>query len=446
MKNIGKTLFLLICILILGTQAFALDTVYYEEVSIKNRIEKTYGMNIIIPEGEEYSDFIEGMRTLEDNLNKFPENMIKEITDYYLSEGKSTNLIIDKTENIKDLFSASANDENSVNIYIMALEGSFYSISEEAILHELSNFISDYVFEIYDVNGLKSEFDNINEGYEYGSWGEDYCKVFVNKHSAASFKDEITDLIWYAEAHPSMLRTINGNDRAAIHKKLAILAEAFEKVFSSISENTRLWLDAIPQEPEDWAKDTISEMEKASLLPEEFKGLYQAYISKEDFCKLIINMLQVKFGEDKLNDYFNEADHEEHVALDPVKGEAFVADGTTYKSYKNLSCKDCEILQQAYEMGIINSQSLKKADEYMTRLDVAKKLVYLGNELGMDFSDYEIMDYDDIGELDQNERPYIHMAASKGFLRGDGLSFKPFDFCTYQEAYIILMRFYKLIE
>lgn len=442
--NMKRTLCLVICILILGSQAFAFDTIYYEEHSVRNNIEKTYGINIIIPEGANYCDFVESMRALENSLKKFPDKMIKEISEYYLNKGLSTNVIIDKTENIKDLFSESEDDESSVNIYIKTLESSFYSISEEAILHELGHFISNYMFEVYSFDMIKDDFDKLNAGYEYGAWGKDYGKVFVNRHSATSFKDEVSDLIWYAEAHPSILRNINSKD-TIIHEKIVLIADAFKEVFSSISENTKLWLDTIPQDPQDWAKDTIIEMKNASLFPEEFNGLYQAYISKEDFYKLIINMLNVKIGQDNINNYFNAMDYEDHVALDPLKGEAYIADGFKYKDYKKLLCSGDETLQQAYGMGIINLESFKISEEYMKRFEIVKNLVYIGNELGMDFSNYEQINYNDIDELTDDEKPYIYMAASKGFLRGDGLSFKPFDYCTYQEAYIILMRFYNLL-
>ena len=156
-------------------------------------------------------------------------------------------------------------------------------------------------------------------------------------------------------------------------------------------------------------------------------------------------MLHKKISEDNLNEFFHIADYEEHIALDPVNGEIVVDDVMNYTYYYNLLCNNNDILYQAYNMGIINSESFKEPDGYMTRLEIAKVLVYVGNELGMNLSDYEIIDYDDIDNVTENEKTYIYMAAGKGFLKGDGLSFKPFDYCTYQEAYIILLRFYKLI-
>lgn len=450
MIRIKRILCFVICIGILGTQAFGFShTTDYKDVNIKNNLEKTYGINIIVPENSDYKYFIDCMLMLEKSIKKFPDNLIKEITDYYSGNGIETNVILDKTENIKDLFLVSENDGSTVNIYIKTLESSLYSesffVSEEAMIHELAHFISDYMFKIYNFDKIKKEFDKLNVNYSYGTWGEGYCKVFVNKHSATSFKDEVADIIWYAEAHPSVIRNINGGNTEIIHKKLSMVAEAFNEAFYSVSEDTRLWLDAIPQDPQTWAKDIIAEMRNASLIPEEFDGLYDAYISREDFYKLVLNMLHKKIGEDNLNDYFHIMDYEEHVALDPVNGEIFVDDGINYISYYNLLCNNNDILYRAHNMGILNSELFKEPDGYMTRLEIAKVLVYIGNELGMNFSDYEVIDYNDLEKVAENEKPYIHIAASKGFLKGDGLSFKPFDYCTYQEAYIILMRFYNLI-
>ncbi len=450
MINIKRILCLVISISMFGNLAFGFSGIKKNtEIDIKNNIEKTYGINIILPENSDCKSFNDSILMLEKNIVKFPDNIIKEITDYYSSNGITTNVILDKTENIKDLFSISINDENSVNIYIKTLKSSLYTessfTSEEAIVHEIGHFISDYMFKTYNFDKLKVEFDKLNVGYEYGSWEEGYYKVFVNKHSAASFKDEVADLIWYAESHPSVLRNINDGESAIIHQKLSLLADAFNEAFNSISENTKLWLNAIPQNSQSWAKDTIDEMKNSSFIPEEFDGLYEAYITREDFYKLILNMLEQKIGEDNLNTYFNLMDYEEHVALDPVNGEIFVDDGIDYSSDYSLLCNNNKILYQAYRMGILNSESSKETEGYMTRLEIAKTLVYIGNELGMDISNYEIKDYDDIVDVNENEKPYIYIAASKGFLKGDGSNFKPFDYCTYQEAYIILMRFYNLI-
>lgn len=442
MIKIKKIICLVICIGLIGTQAFGSSN-SYNEFDIKNNIEKTYGINIIIPEGADNSEFID---ILEKNIKKFPDNIIKEITGYYLSKGIATNVVLDKTEIIKDLFTLSIIDESSVNIYIKTLEGSLYSesyyASEQVMIHNFSHFISDYIHEIYNFDKLKDEFNKLNEDFEYGTWSEKHFKVFVNRQSATSFEDDIAHLIWYAEANPSILRNINGGDNAIIHEKLKLLAEEFSKIFNSITANTKLWFDAIPQTPQCWAKDTIAEMKNKSLIPEEFNGLYEAYINREDFYKLILNMLYIKIGENELNKYFNLVDYEEHVALDPVNGEVFVTDGMDYTTYYKFLANSNNSLYQAYQMGILNADSFNEPEGYMTRLEIAKLLAYIANEMGMNISEFEIVNYNDIEQVAENEKPYIYIAADKGFIKGDGLNFKPFDYCTYQEAYIILYRFY----
>ncbi len=450
MIKIKRILCMVIYISIFGTIAFGFDgVVNYEEFDIKSNIEKTYGINIIIPKDNECSNFTDSILMLEKSIKKFPDNMIKEITDYYSNNGITTNIILVKTENIKDLFSVSVNDEKTVNIYIKALKSSLNVessfTSEDVIVHEIGHFISDYMFKVYDMTKIELEFDKLNVGYEYGTWGDGYCKVYVNKHSATSFKDEVADLIWYAESHPSILRNINNGEFSIIHEKLSLLADAFNEAFYSVSENTKLWLNAVPQYPKIWAKDIIADMKNTSLIPKEFDGLYDAYITREDFYKLILNMLHQKNGGENLNNYFHVMDYEEHVALDPVNGEIFVDDGMNYSSYYNLLFNNNNILHQAYNMGILNSDSFKEPEGHMTRLEISKIMVYIGNELDMNFSDYKIINYNDIELVDDNEKPYIYIAADKGVLKGDGQNFKPFDYCTYQEAYIILMRFYNLI-
>ena len=427
----NKIICLVVCICMIGTQAYASsDTVKTED--IKSNLEKMYGINIVIPEYEN-SDFLDCIQVLERSLNKFPENIIKEITDYYRKNGIATNVIIDKTENLKDLFS-DARIEDTTNIYIRALESSLYSdtcfVPGEAVIHEIGYFISNYLFETYDFGQLKTEFEKLNKGYKYGTWSSEHSNIFVSKHSATSFEDEISDLIWYAEAHPSVLRNIKGGDTAIIHKKIKLLASVLEQNFESISQETKLWIDAVPQQPDNWAKDTINEMQKLSLLPEEFTGVYESYIVREDFYKLVTNLLHKKIGEKNFKKYFGQMKFEERLAIDPVNGKVFVND---------------EVSRQEYPVEILNSEFFNNPEGYMTRLEIVKALIYIGSKLGMDITDYTTIDFQDITEVEEIERPYIYLASSKGFLQGDGLNIKPHDYCTYQETYIILMRFYNIV-
>jgi len=430
MIKIKKIVLIAIGIIMLGTNAFGLG--FIPETDIKNNMEKTYGINVLTPKDVEYSEYI---NILEKSIKKFPDNIIKEITDYYLSKGIVTNVVSYRTEVAKDFYSESLTDDSTINIYIKTMESSLYTdscyASEQEVIHKFSHFISDYIFKVYNLDTLKEEFIKLNEGYEYGVWNRDY-----------SFEDEMAHIIWYAEANPSILRNISSRDSDVIHGKIKLLAAEFDKVFNSVSANSKLWLDALPQIPQDWAKDTIADMKEKSLIPEEFNGLYEAYISREDFYKLILNMLHMKFGENHLNNYFNITDYEEHLALDPVKGKIYVADGMNYTSYYEFLINSSNALNEAYQMGILSMDSINELEGHMSRLEVAKLLTYIANLLDVNISDYKTVNYIDIDKVLENEKPFIYITAGKGFIKGDGLSFKPFEYCTYQEAYIIINRLY----
>jgi hypothetical protein len=182
------------------------------------------------------------------------------------------------------------------------------------------------------------------------------------------------------------------------------------------------------------------------LIPLEFEGIYDAYITRENFYSLAFNIIEGKLGEEEFNKCFNINMQEEHVVLDPVKGEIFIDDGMSNVFTDVLLCNNKELMYEAYQMGVINHEIMElPPDGYMTRLEIAKLFNYLGNQLGMDISDYNEVYYDDLCTVKESDRPFIYFAASKGLLKGYGTSFKPYDYCTYQEAYIMLLRLYNIL-
>jgi len=330
------------------------------------------------------------------------------------------------------------------------LQSSLYSdaciASEESLVHELGHFVSDYLYKVYGYEKLKADFENFNKGYEYGLWGDGYGNVFINKHSAMSFIDEVADLIWYTEVHPEMLRNISGGETEIIHEKVGFLADVFDQCFISITEDSRLWMEAVPQKPDDWAVESICAMKSASLIPEKFEGMYDAYITRENFYTVVLNIIEKKLGKEAFNKSFNIAVQEEHVILDPVRGEILIDDGMSHMFTGVLLCSNKVIMYEAYQMGLINREGMELPPEgYMTRLETSKLFTYIANELGMDISDYDVVYYNDISNVKDSEKPFIYFASCTGIMKGYGNSFKPYDYCTYQEAYIMFMRLYNIL-
>lgn len=439
MIKMSKVLYITFILCLFGTNAFGMEY----------NLEVEYGINIILPDSKDNTSYEDAIAVISRGLKSFPDGTIKEATEYNLSRGIKTNVIISKTEKISDIYSEYMLNDTSADIFINTMKSGIYfdsgAASEQVFIHEMSHYISDYLFNIYGYDKIKDEFEKINKGYEYGTWKNGYDKLFVNKHSANSFEDEVSDLIWYSVAYPDKLRNINEGNFTLIHKKLEYLFFVIDQSFTSIKEGSLVGHESLPQMPDEWAVDTIKLMEEASLIPEELKGIYNSNITKEDFYIVALNIIEKKLGEENFVESFEIINNEEFVSIDPVKGEIFMDNSAGCEFLKSIAFNENqERLHEAYQMGLIDEGWMLNSNEYINRLEVAKLFYYIASELGIDITDYEIINYVDLENVKEEEKPFIYFAAGKNLLLGDENRFKPYDYLTYQEAYLILMRFYSL--
>ncbi|WP_312813667.1 S-layer homology domain-containing protein [Sedimentibacter sp.] len=421
MMKIKIVLIISLLICFFSIQAYGATEEPVNADKLIDALESTYGIKVTIQDKDGNINYNDCLIVLDKGLSRFPDGLIKEITDYYAKKEISTNIIVNKTEKISDLFSEYVMSDSSANIYINTLQNNLYRnscvASEEGFIYETGHFISDYIFEIYGYDKLKSEFEKLNSGYNYGAWTEGYENIFLNKHAASSFKEEVANLIWYTEIHPDKLRNINDGNFTIIHKKIELLSNAAEQSFSSVTKETNLWNEALPQKPDEWARETIEKMETASLIPDEYEGIYRSYITKKDFYNLTFSIIEKKIGKESFSNTFGIVEKEEYTSLDPLKGEAYV----------NIDVYDAD------------------EDNYITRLEIAKFFGYVSNKLNKDISDYKTVEFDDISSVSESERLFIYYVSSNGLLKGNGTSFKPFKNCTYQESYLMLMRLYNFL-
>ncbi|MDF2949618.1 MAG: hypothetical protein K0R07_1655 [Sedimentibacter sp.] len=448
MIKIKRILCIALMFCFIGSYVYGYTYEPLSEEKLKNNLEETYGINIIIPENEEYKSYRECLLILHKGLKRFPQGVIKEITDYYSINGISTNIILGKAEKISDLFSEYNLDEKTAELYINKLESNLYnescSASELGFVHEMGHYVSDYMFKIYGYEKIKSQFEKMNAGYAYGTWGDGYDYAFVNKHSAMSFEEDIADLIWHSEVNPDDIRNIGDGNYTVIHKKIEYLASIINQCFSNVTDESKLWSETLPQKPEKWAMDSIKEMNDASLIPEEFEGIYNSYISKEDFYILALNIIENKLDRDNSINSLELNKQDNFVTIDPIKGEIYVDKGPVLdlemQEYNEIEKR----LLKANEIGIIDEGWLSGSTDNISRLEIARLFNYISNKAGMDISDYEVFNYADITNVNDTDKTFIYYVSSKGLLNGDGENFKPHDYCTYQEAYVILMRLYNL--
>lgn len=450
MIQFKKILFIALMFCIIGSHAYGYN---YETLSgekLINSIEKNYNIKIVVP-NDDYEAFKENLLILDKNLKRFPAGVINEITDSNSKNGISTSVILGKTEKISDLFAEYKIKNNTAEIYLNTMINNLYYDSchatELVFVHEMAHYASDYLYKVYGYEKIKNEFERLNSSYVYGTWGEGYENAFVDKHSAKSFEDDITDLIWHLEVHPEVIRKINNGNYTIIHKKIEYLAKVIESSFSSVTDKTQLWQEAFPQQPDAWAINAVNAMNNAALIPKELEGIYNSYITKQDFYSLALNIMESKLGKESFIKLFELTNQEKSMAIDPLKGEICV-DSALIDSLSNeeQGCFDKnDRVYEALQIGLLDELYLDSSNDYISRLEIAKLFNYLISRLGMDVSDFKVINYIDINNVAQKDKPSIYLVASKKLLMGDGISFKPFDYCTYQEAYIILMRLYDLL-
>lgn len=419
---------------------------------IQKNIEEKYGLNIILPQNsDKYINIKECMTVVESSLNRFPDGVIKEITDSYLNKGIKTNLIINKSEN--NLIESPATyrrTNSSANITINILSNNFHGTSDvvslDGIMLEISHFISDYLFDVYGYDNLELDFNKLNLGYEYGTWGTGYDKVYINQSSATSLSEDISDLIWYAENYPEKILNVSSGKIEIIHKKVELLAQIMDICFESVTSQTKLWLDSIPSSPDNWAESDINKMFDIGLIPKEFLGMYESYISREDFCILALNLVKLKIGEDKFYQYFEISKPQKSLVINPVNGEIIINDVIYDVFYDINLCKNKEDIYEAYKIGLIGDLEGSKfnPEAQITRLEAAKISAAICERFGIEIAKYEEANFDDMTDLKELDKPYIYFAVSRGILKGYGNKIMPYEYCTYQEAFIMLNRVYGL--
>lgn len=458
MKFINKTICFALILSLLSSFVFAFGftnrTILTDIAEIKKNIENEYGVNLILPDnGNNYtcSNLETCLAYIDRSLRAFPEGLIKEITSAYIKEGIDTNIIINESSyNFMTIPAEYKKSNQSADITVNIMSNNFYGmydvVSSDGIIHELGHFVCDYLLKCYNSDSLQKEFEKLNSGYEYGTWGDGCYNVFVNKNSASSLKDDISDLIWYAEAHADKLR--NFENKQIIHRKIECLAGIFNSCFETINDDSKLWLDAIPNIPDGWAEDIIKDMEKEGLIPEEFEGKYDPYVSREDFYILAVHLIKKHTGESEFYEYFNIAKPEKSFNIDPINGDIMLEDDISNIFYNINLCNKKEDIYDAYAIGLISDLYDENfgPEEYMTNLEAAKVCAYICESFEIDTAQCNLVKFDQSINLSEIEKNYINFALCEGILGNNSDEFDPNGQFTYQEAYVMLNNVYGLLN
>lgn len=439
MTKVKISIIILVYFLVFSTSAFGEIIDIKNQNDIINDIKHKYGIDVVLVNSYENVKYNSSLNMLEEILNSYPDGLVKEVNDYYKSLNITSNIIINKTEKIKELKYQFNIDSKSINFYVNSFyQGPYsntYIISEEGLNHTIGHIIADYILKIYPNEKIKQELENINQNFVYGNWNTDYEKVFVNKHAATSFKDELGDLIWYAQSYPKLLRNMS-KEEPILQKKILYLVNLMDECFVSIDENTNLWSDSIYQTPDLWAKEIVDEYESKGLLLEEYDGLYTSYITKEDFAKVLLVSINSKFSSDNIIKA-----NEKHYSIDPLNGE------TVFDKLDEDDILDDK--ENTFKINTVSSIIEKfineNSNKYISRLEIARLLSKVAKQLYLLPNENLKTSFNDLSHISDSDLNDIVYLSQLEIIKGNNNEFKPGDYCTFQEAYIFVLRFFNLL-
>ncbi|GMQ64229.1 S-layer homology domain-containing protein [Vallitalea maricola] len=408
------------------------------------QLEKKYGVTITVEEGFWPKDSL--LQMMDKIYSRFPDGLIKEMTSYYKSKGIKTNIrFIYKQTSLGGSFSDSGK-HIYLNYYPNPIGNSF---AEWTIAHEMGHYVHKYINDIYGYEKLKKEWTSINDGLGYKNegcdkWTDSHYKYFVRDYSTKNYSEDFATLFEVIAGNsPVQLRTMLMEESdLPLKGKIDLLNKILVDKAKCVTSLANLWGRAIPQNPSASTKVTCKNAAELGLIPEgdTFAGLYTSNITRLDFCKLIINLIE---KETKMT-------LEEFVETKGLKKEwyyrgSFGPGGECKIDTNNPFCDTSnESIFNLHSLGIINGISDWRFDPegLLTKEQVATILHKTASVLEKD-SDYIVYEYADKDKISSWAKESVNYVSSKEIIAiGKDNVFSPKNKFTYEEAYMAIYNFY----
>jgi beta-mannanase len=186
--------------------------------------------------------------------------------------------------------------------------------------------------------------------------------------------------------------------------------------------------------PSNWAISEVSEAIDAGLVSESFQSSYTSKITRADFCKLVVNLVELKTGMD-IKSYLS-------------------INGYTVNPNAFKDTTDSTILA-ANALGIVNGKSggIFDPNASITRQEAAKMLTVAAEVLGLDTTSSGTTTFADKDKFGSWASDYIAFVSStndkttgKAIMGGvDGNKFDPLGTYSREQAYITMLRLYRAL-
>jgi len=449
----------------------------------KASIEQRYGVQMTADDNfmEDPTGFMEVMKTTERAYGKFPEGLLKEITDFFKKKKITT------TSHTR-YYKQGDNPSLHGTFNISGSKATMTHLVEGGVLdgglvaHELGHLVHAYLKQAYNADQLESDWTALNGSVEYRedlSYQQGAELAFAREYGAWNYSEDFATVIESLAFAPQEIRTrMLQHPDSPLARKVQLLNQVLADVTETVGAGEDPWKTVVPQLPSDWAKDTARKAFDSGLVPGEkndesrfhtdFRGLYTANISRYDFAQLIASLIQKKTGM-TLEDYVKSKGKytkwytESTISFD---GERNVMRETTNDPFNDLGdlyvnhlyaldivsgVKDDSVpedgkyrrvmLTWIVEVnGLSNKQFLP--DNELTREEAAALLYRTAKALELSIPPQGSHVYADADEISGWAQEAVQYATDSGAMKGiEGGRFAPQDPLTYEQAYTMLLNY-----
>jgi hypothetical protein len=259
-----------------------------------------------------------------------------------------------------------------------------FGLDTDKILHEFGHMLGEALGHTYGTQKLKSEYTKLNGKKSYMKWKEGYEDTFVTEYSCINFSEDFAETFQSSIISPDTIQNIYiKNPKAPLVRKSELIYSLIKNQFNITPESWQIYV----QKPSTKTAETLRKF-KVNGYPDFTKETrYQYPITKSGFASLL----------------------EKHI-------ERFLDQENFSWGYKLLTRKEAAKMLA----DILDSK----------KLSIGGKLLL----------------FTDCKKLSVKEQENISKAVNAGLLSNMEGKFNPDKYLTYEQAYIVIIRLYKLLQ
>lgn len=394
-------------------------------------IEKKYDIKVTLGSSlyKDESRALRELQALDEALAMMPKGLVKKLSAYFKSIGKSTEVKILIPED-SDL-TAPGSYKSDTNTIVLKVPGPWAfggnGTSPDCILHEFGHMLHTALDSSYGSAKLKSSWTAFNQKKEYikgqindKEWTNGYNEVFVSEYGASSYREDFAETFMYSIYYSQHFREAYQKDSdSPMVKKSALIKKLLKSQLGIVPE---VWM-IYPQYPSKKSAKAIEAAKDKRINVWEHEYAYQYKINKENFTDFLMETLSL---------------------LDVVQ---YSQVGYSKAEYAYKDCSNLNVTN-AYNLGFVtnNKSKLFYPNAFLKRKDVANILLRVAKYANLDIAYGKMVNFEDCKDLSYTSRKTISIIIQAGLMQTTGEdTFSPDKYCTYEEAILAFNRLYDLI-